>query len=197
MVPKERQSPPKARFLVLKNKLFVFEKSTSQDLAGSERVVDLAAAPKKASDAAPFPRWKRLVRESLRAAVSRTSLASADSSRSRVFSKRACLGETRSAKRLTSARDPVLELIWTLFLPPPRKQARGFAEHVGINQSLSALGNVIAALAEGKARRPHVPYRDSTLTRLLQDALGGNTRTAVVTRPALYLFVSFCTVYIF
>ncbi|KAK7232636.1 microtubule motor protein [Aureococcus anophagefferens] len=59
-------------------------------------------------------------------------------------------------------------------------KSRAFHEHVNINQSLSALGNVIAALAEGPRRRPHVPYRDSLLTRLLQDALGGNTRTAVV-----------------
>eukprot|EP01047_Picozoa_sp_COSAG01_P131593 COSAG01_NODE_61347_length_290_cov_0.633508_1_plen_86_part_10 len=40
-----------------------------------------------------------------------------------------------------------------------------------INQSLSALANVINALADGK---PHVPYRDSKLTRILQQSLGGN-----------------------
>lgn len=40
-----------------------------------------------------------------------------------------------------------------------------------INQSLSALGNVIAALTESS--RPHVPYRNSKLTRLLEDSLGG------------------------
>ncbi|KAJ8600250.1 hypothetical protein CTAYLR_001999 [Chrysophaeum taylorii] len=57
---------------------------------------------------------------------------------------------------------------------------RQFAEHVSINQSLSALGNVVAALAEGAKKRPHVPYRDSLLTRLLQDTLGGNSRTAIV-----------------
>jgi kinesin family protein 3/17 len=48
-----------------------------------------------------------------------------------------------------------------------------------INQSLSALGNVIAALtaAGGRGARPHVPYRDSKLTRILEDSLGGNCRT--------------------
>ncbi|CAE7868778.1 kif3 [Symbiodinium sp. KB8] len=46
-----------------------------------------------------------------------------------------------------------------------------------INKSLSALGNVIRALTEGK---PHVPYRDSKLTRLLQDSLGGNAKTSLI-----------------
>ena len=55
-----------------------------------------------------------------------------------------------------------------------------FREHVDINRSLSALGNVVSALSDGPTKRPHVPYRDSTLTRLLQDSLGGNTRTAIV-----------------
>lgn len=41
-----------------------------------------------------------------------------------------------------------------------------------INQSLSALGNVIAALTDPKGRT-HIPYRDSKLTRILEDSLGG------------------------
>ncbi|KPP60683.1 kinesin-like protein KIF17-like, partial [Scleropages formosus] len=51
-------------------------------------------------------------------------------------------------------------------------------EATKINLSLSALGNVISALVDGRSR--HVPYRDSKLTRLLQDSLGGNTRTLMV-----------------
>uniref|UniRef100_A0A3Q3ESK6 Kinesin-like protein n=1 Tax=Kryptolebias marmoratus TaxID=37003 RepID=A0A3Q3ESK6_KRYMA len=46
-----------------------------------------------------------------------------------------------------------------------------------INKSLSSLGNVISALAEGSS---YVPYRDSKMTRILQDSLGGNCRTTMV-----------------
>lgn len=51
-------------------------------------------------------------------------------------------------------------------------------EGVQINLSLSALGNVINALTDAKGR--HVPYRDSKLTRLLQDSLGGNSYTVMI-----------------
>nr|AEG74528.1 kinesin-2 motor subunit FLA8 [Dunaliella salina] len=51
-------------------------------------------------------------------------------------------------------------------------------EATKINLSLSALGNVISALVDGKSG--HIPYRDSKLTRLLQDSLGGNTKTVMV-----------------
>uniref|UniRef100_A0A8C9YC78 Kinesin-like protein n=1 Tax=Sander lucioperca TaxID=283035 RepID=A0A8C9YC78_SANLU len=47
-----------------------------------------------------------------------------------------------------------------------------------INKSLSSLGNVISALAEGSVS--YVPYRDSKMTRILQDSLGGNCRTTMV-----------------
>lgn len=61
-------------------------------------------------------------------------------------------------------------------------------EATKINLSLSALGNVISALVDGKST--HVPYRDSKLTRLLQDSLGGNARTVMVANigPASYNF---------
>ena len=64
--------------------------------------------------------------------------------------------------------------------------AAALAEANNINKSLTTLGMVVTTLA---ARRDgaqpataavHVPYRDSKLTRLLKDSLGGNARTAVV-----------------
>ena len=50
-----------------------------------------------------------------------------------------------------------------------------------INKSLSALGNVINALTESKGNISHIPYRDSKLTRLLEDSLGGNCITTLIT----------------
>ncbi|EYU38269.1 hypothetical protein MIMGU_mgv1a025171mg [Erythranthe guttata] len=56
-------------------------------------------------------------------------------------------------------------------------EGRVLEEAKTINKSLSALGNVINALSsQGKLN--HIPYRDSKLTRILQDALGGNSQTA-------------------
>ena len=55
-------------------------------------------------------------------------------------------------------------------------------EGAAINQSLAALGNVINALVDGAS---HVPYRDSVLTKLLMDSLGGNTKTV------MYVFKKF------
>ena len=57
-----------------------------------------------------------------------------------------------------------------------------FKESVTINKGLLALGNVISALSasnEGR-RSTHVPYRESKLTRMLQDSLGGNSQTVMI-----------------
>ena len=54
-------------------------------------------------------------------------------------------------------------------------------EGAAINLSLTCLGNVIHALAEqSEGKKTRVPYRDSALTKLLQNALGGNSKTVMV-----------------
>lgn len=55
-----------------------------------------------------------------------------------------------------------------------------FVEGTNINKSLLALGNVINALADTKRRNQHIPYRNSKLTRLLKDSLGGNCQTIMI-----------------
>jgi hypothetical protein len=56
-------------------------------------------------------------------------------------------------------------------------------EGCAINKSLTVLGNCISVLAEkasGKSKNAVVPYRDSNLTRILQNALGGNSKTIMI-----------------
>uniref|UniRef100_A0A8C5C2U2 Kinesin-like protein n=1 Tax=Gadus morhua TaxID=8049 RepID=A0A8C5C2U2_GADMO len=53
-------------------------------------------------------------------------------------------------------------------------------EGISINRGLLALGNVISALGEESKKGTHVPYRDSKVTRLLQDSLGGNSHTLMI-----------------
>ena len=61
-------------------------------------------------------------------------------------------------------------------------------EAININLSLSTLGLVIKSLVDAKSK--HIPYRDSQLTRLLQDSLGGNTKTVMIANvgPSGYNF---------
>ena len=58
-----------------------------------------------------------------------------------------------------------------------------------INKSLLTLGRVITALVEGLG---HIPYRDSKLTRLLRDSLGGRTKTCIIATIAPTVQVRSC-----
>lgn len=119
------------------------------------------------------------------------TLMNCDSSRSHaVFSVHLERMETGLSKRSdTTIRKGKLNLV---DLAGSERQAKTGAtgdrlkEATKINLSLSALGNVISALVDGKCK--HIPYRDSKLTRLLQDSLGGNTKTLMIAclSPANY-----------
>jgi kinesin family protein 5 len=58
-------------------------------------------------------------------------------------------------------------------------------EAKNINKSLTALGLVINALTEGAT---HIPYRDSKLTRILQESLGGNSKTSLIITASPSIF---------
>ncbi|XP_057612150.1 kinesin-like protein KIF7 isoform X6 [Chionomys nivalis] len=53
-------------------------------------------------------------------------------------------------------------------------------ESIQINSTLLALGNVISALGDPQRRGSHIPYRDSKITRILKDSLGGNAKTVMI-----------------
>jgi len=52
-------------------------------------------------------------------------------------------------------------------------------ESININSGLLALGNVISALSDPRPNL-HIPYRDSKITRILKDSLGGNSKTVMI-----------------
>ncbi|CAL1543407.1 unnamed protein product [Lymnaea stagnalis] len=55
-----------------------------------------------------------------------------------------------------------------------------FKESIHINSGLLSLGNVISALGDVKKKSTHIPYRESKITRLLKDSLGGNAKTLMI-----------------
>lgn len=109
-------------------------------------------------------------------ATSSTNM-NAESSRSHsVFSltlgqKRTDTGSTMSAKLF------LVDLAGSEKVRKSKAAGQTLMEAKHINKSLSALGNVINACASGKV---HIPYRDSKLTRLLSDAIGGNSKTCLI-----------------
>ena len=62
-------------------------------------------------------------------------------------------------------------------------QGEALEEAKKINQSLSALGKVINSISK---RSSHIPYRDSKLTRLLKESLGGNNKTTLIVNCSMH-----------
>ncbi|XP_078093208.1 kinesin-like protein KIF18A [Mustelus asterias] len=84
------------------------------------------------------------------------------------------------SKNLRIAKMCLIDLAGSERANATKAQGERFREGANINRSLLALGNVINSLADNKAKRPHIPYRNSKLTRLLKDSLGGNCRTVMI-----------------
>uniref|UniRef100_A0A7S4GPK1 Kinesin-like protein n=1 Tax=Eutreptiella gymnastica TaxID=73025 RepID=A0A7S4GPK1_9EUGL len=84
------------------------------------------------------------------------------------------------AKKITRprrARANLVDLAGSEKVSKSKVEGAGLKEAIGINQSLTCLGRVIDGLVDGDK---HVPYRDSVLTLLLADSLGGNSRTTML-----------------
>ncbi|KAG7395887.1 hypothetical protein PHYBOEH_003091 [Phytophthora boehmeriae] len=105
-------------------------------------------------------------------AVSSTRM-NKDSSRSHTILMISCV-RPASGKRATMY---IVDLAGSELVNKTNASGRVLQEAKAINKSLSALSNVIKALGDGKR---HVPYRDSKLTRLLQDSLGGTAKTCLI-----------------
>jgi hypothetical protein len=93
-----------------------------------------------------------------------------------------------NGERFTAGKLNLVDLAGSERQSKTKAEGDRLKEATKINLSLSALGNVISALVDGKSS--HIPYRDSKLTRLLQDSLGGNTKTIMIANisPADYNF---------
>jgi kinesin family protein 18/19 len=83
---------------------------------------------------------------------------------------------------ITSAKLSLIDLAGSERAANTNNRGLRLIEGANINRSLLALANCINALSEGseKGGKMHIPYRDSKLTRLLKDSLGGNSRTVMI-----------------
>ncbi|XP_077548507.1 osmotic avoidance abnormal protein 3-like [Haemaphysalis longicornis] len=107
------------------------------------------------------------------------TLMNADSSRSHsIFTIHVEQMELTGKKSIRSGKLNLVDLAGSERQTKTGASGERLREATKINLSLSALGNVISALVDGRSK--HIPYRDSKLTRLLQDSLGGNTRTLML-----------------
>ncbi|KAI4364574.1 hypothetical protein MLD38_020648 [Melastoma candidum] len=107
------------------------------------------------------------------------------SSRSHCIYLFSVLHELTGDKRKKCAKLMLVDLAGSEKVEKTGAEGKVLEEAKMINKSLSALGNVVCALtrsskSKGDGKENHIPYRNSKLTRILQDSLGGNSRTALL-----------------
>lgn len=94
--------------------------------------------------------------------------------------RQTCIGQQGGHARQLVSKLHFVDLAGSERLKRTGAQGVRARESISINSGLLALGNVISALGDVGKKATHVPYRDSKLTRLLQDSLGGNSRTVML-----------------
>ena len=98
------------------------------------------------------------------------------------------LTEIEGSQHVRQARLNLVDLAGSERVAKTGAEKEGFKEGVSINYALMILGNCISALTT--KGQTHIPYRDSALTKLLRDSLGGNAKTLMIANigPASYNF---------
>ena len=109
--------------------------------------------------------------------ASAATLMNAESSRSHSILSILINQQNSSTGRQRKGKIFLVDLAGSEKISKTGAQGLRLEEAKNINKSLTALGMVINALCDGS---PHVPYRDSKLTRILQDSLGGNSKTTLI-----------------
>lgn len=146
-----------------------------EDMQGRVRCAGLTEVPCMSSHMATA-----VVRNSCRARATTATLSNERSSRSHSILTFNVLMRGQDERGMIVERLGQLSLVdlaGSECLKRSGAQGQTAREAATINQSLLTLGRVITALM---SKQPHIPYRDSKLTRLLQDSLGGSSKTLIV-----------------
>eukprot|EP00897_Mesotaenium_endlicherianum_P004538 jgi/Mesen1/4111/ME000216S03374 len=115
-----------------------------------------------------------IVMKGMERRVTAGTLMNAESSRSHLILSIIIEGTNHQTQNIVKGKLSFVDLAGSERLKKSGSTGQQMKEAQAINLSLSALGNVISALAQGEA---HIPYRDHKLTMLMSDSLGGNAKT--------------------
>ncbi|GMH38077.1 hypothetical protein BSKO_05961 [Bryopsis sp. KO-2023] len=155
----------------------VAEKAIAIRETGNGQIMVLGATEKLVSNTAATMAY---LRDGLSSRATGETLLNRDSSRSHAIFTIILhhkTGETKDGmQEVQTAKFHLVDLAGSERAKKSGATGKRLKETVHINQGLLALGNVISALGD-EPKRGHVPYRESKLTRLLQDSLGGNSKT--------------------